>query len=180
MQHFRLESHAPETSYTCHPRFLNHFSCYSVFVSPGWRIPTHSEHSTRFRYFSGEFKAPKHRVRPNWAFRFLKSTEWPPWTMQTNTSTNGSHWDLIFMSFLLLGKLRKLGDGQLSQTLSTAIGRGCAFTSLRTSILTFMSFLLLGKLGTRQLSQTLSSSLGRRCASTSLGKLFSHLCLSWY
>jgi len=60
MQHSRLESHAPKTSYT-RPTFSNHFSGHSVFVSPGWRIPTHSEHSTRFRYFSGEFKASIHR-----------------------------------------------------------------------------------------------------------------------
>jgi hypothetical protein len=63
MQHSRGESHAPKTLYTRHPRFPKHFSCHNICVSPGWRIPTHSQHSTRFRYFCAEFKAPNHRVR---------------------------------------------------------------------------------------------------------------------
>ncbi len=65
MQYSRVESHAHRTSYTCHPMYSNHFSGRSAFFSPGWRIPTHSEHGTRFRYFYGEFKAPKHRERLN-------------------------------------------------------------------------------------------------------------------
>jgi hypothetical protein len=48
--------------------------CDIVFASPGWRIPTDSEHGMRFRRSSGEFKAPKHRVQPSWSFHCLIST----------------------------------------------------------------------------------------------------------
>ncbi len=64
LQHSRGESHVPKINCACHQRFSNHFACYNVFISPGWRIPMDLEHSIQFRNSSGEFKAPNNRVLP--------------------------------------------------------------------------------------------------------------------
>ncbi len=64
-QHSRSESNAPEKSNTCHQRFLAHFPGHNVFVLLGWKTPTYSLHSTRFRCSSREFKAQHNRVRSN-------------------------------------------------------------------------------------------------------------------
>ena len=66
IQHSRSESHAPEKLYACHhQRLWAHSSGHNTLALSGRRTPTNSEHSTPFRYFSREFKAPKNRKWPD-------------------------------------------------------------------------------------------------------------------
>ncbi len=75
VQHSRGESHAPKTI-LCNLSFPTHFAGHNTFVSSGRKNSTDSEHSIRFRHYSGEFKATNDCMRPNWVLCILKSAQW--------------------------------------------------------------------------------------------------------